>query len=115
MNREFDAVKKKSKPEKLQSLIKCLLNYERQENLMSYFNYTTLSINKTLPRNYRGITLTAIPDKVYNALFLKRIQFLGKIRTVFREIDSQLHRLSLTLMVQSARPAKYTDCISTEG
>ena len=45
-----------------------------------------------ITKNYECVTLTAIAIKDYNALFLNRIepeieQFLGKIKTIFGEID----------------------------
>ena len=98
------------------------LKYGRQENLTSYFfDYATLSINKTIEKwtkgfilflpkkgnlgitnNYRCITLTAIAAKVHNAMLLNRIQpeikkFLGKIRTIFGEINLQLYKFWLSI------------------
>ena len=49
MKEELDAVqKKKLKAEKVQATMKYLLEYRRQENLMTYFfDYAMLSKNKT--------------------------------------------------------------------
>ena len=51
-----------------------------------------------ITKNYRAITLTAIAAQVYNDMFLnlsnlRSKKFLRKIRTAFRKMDPQVHRL----------------------
>ena len=64
-------------------------NYGRQGNLMaSFFDYTILNKqnstekwkkgNLRITKNYRGIILTTIMAKVYNALLLNHVQGKSK-------------------------------------
>ncbi len=79
--------------EKLQVLMKSLLQYGRQDYWTTYFfDYISQCIIKIgmemkscilvfqkkgdliITENYRGITLSALTAKVYNALLVNRIQ-----------------------------------------
>ena len=63
----------------------------RKGCILAFSKKSDLGISK----NYRGLTLTEIATKVYNALKLKK--FFGKIRMVFRKINPQLHWFLLSI------------------
>ena len=55
-----------------------------------------------MAKNYRGITLTSIATKIYNALLCNCIEpkiekILGRTKMAFREIDPQHHKFWLSV------------------
>ena len=55
-----------------------------------------------ITKNYRGITITSIAAKIYNALLRKRIEpkmrrYLGRTKIDFGEINPQRHKFSLSV------------------
>ena len=100
--------KKGLKTEKLKPLMKYHQKYERQINLTSYFlNYTTLYKQNTIEKWMKGCMLLFL-KKGDHRILLWLLRFimpcftiLGKIRTVFSEINPQLFRF--WLFVESSK------------
>ena len=88
---ELDSVLRKIKNRKAAGLDRFLQKYGRPDNLMTYCSevYNQNPIDRwmkgalRLAKNYRGITLTSIAAKIYNALLWNRIE--PKIDTIHRK------------------------------